>query len=276
MTDDHNKTGEKFDPDRRKFIKNTGIFAGGVVGGSLLGGLLTNQFGSKTEEQVADTDQAKLYDARVFFDRKEDFTVLSAAVERLFPKDDNGPGAIELGVPYFIDKQLNGSWGTNADEYMEGPFPISPYVRSYEDKDIKQSSQGPNAETLPGIRGARYQSRLNRGEIFIRGLRMMERESRERFDENFEKIDGDQQDDILTAFENGDIDMPGVSSKTFFNLLFQTTIEGAYADPVYGGNKNMMGWKMMEYPGPRMAYIDEIDADEFILKEPESLRDYQS
>lgn len=276
MTDDHNKTEEKFDPDRRKFIKNTGVFAGGIVGGSFLGGFLTNQFQSKPKEQLSNTDQAELYDARVFFDRKEDFAVLSVATERLFPKDKHGPGAIELGVPYFIDKQLNGSWGTNAHEYMEGPFPVTPYVREYEHKDVKQSKQGPNAETLPGIRGARYQSRLNRGEIFIRGLRTMERESQERFGENFEKLDGDQQDEILTAFENGDIAMPGVSSKTFFNLLFQTTIEGAYADPVYGGNKNMMGWKMIEYPGPRMAYADKIDADEFILMEPESLRDYQS
>ena len=53
------------------------------------------------------------------------------------------------------------------------------------------------------------------------------------------------------------------------------TIEGAYADPVYGGNKDMMGWKMKEYPGPRLGYLEEIDKEEFILKEPESLRDYQ-
>lgn len=278
MADDKNKnnTDESFDPDRRKFMKNSGIFAGGIVGGSLLGGLLTNQLQSKPEKQVKQTEVADLQDARVFFDRKEDFNVLSAATERLFPKDKNGPGAIELAVPYFIDKQLNGSWGTNVHEYMEGPFPINPFVREYEHKDVKQSKQGPNAETLPGIPGARYQSRLNRGEIFIRGLRTMEQVSRDKFGEIFDKLEGKQQDEILTAFENGEIDMPGVSSKTFFNLLFQTTLEGAYADPVYGGNKNMMGWKMKEYPGPRMAYAADIDAEEFILMEPESLRDYQS
>lgn len=242
----------------------------------MLGGLLTNQFISSPKEQVSDFNHAELFDARVFFDRTEDFAVLSAATERLFPEDDNGPGAIELAVPYFIDKQLNGAWGTNAHEYMEGPFPVAPYVREYENKDVKQSKQGPNAETLPGISGARYQSRLNRGEIFIRGLRTMEEESQKRFNEKFEKLDGEQQDEILTAFENDDITMPGVSSKTFFNLLFQTTIEGAYADPVYGGNKNMMGWRMIEYPGPRMAYVDKIEEEEFILMEPESLRNYQS
>src|SRR5690625_3185904 len=121
--DDKEKAG--YDPDRRKFLKNTGILAGGVVGGSLLGGLLTHQFlpGQETLEQPETT--VELQNARVFFDRKEDFEVLSAATERLFPKDKHGPGAIELDVPYFIDKQLNGSWGTNAHAYMEGPLPVT-------------------------------------------------------------------------------------------------------------------------------------------------------
>lgn len=57
-----------------------------------------------------------------FFDRKEVFNTLSAATERIFPKEDKGSGAIELGVPYFIDKQLNNSWGTNAHVYMERAF----------------------------------------------------------------------------------------------------------------------------------------------------------
>ncbi|MEI3613953.1 gluconate 2-dehydrogenase subunit 3 family protein [Pseudogracilibacillus sp. SO30301A] len=47
---------------------------------------------------------------------------MSAATERIFPKEDKGSGAIELGVPYFIDKQLNNSWGTNAHVYMERAF----------------------------------------------------------------------------------------------------------------------------------------------------------
>jgi len=274
--DNNNKNKDGYDPDRRKFLKNTGLLAGGVVGGSVLGGLLTSQFLPRQETLEQPETVVELQNARVFFDRKEDFDVLSAATERIFPKDGNGPGAIELNVPYFIDKQLNGSWGTNAHEYMEGPFPISPFVREYEHQDVKQSRQGPNAHVLPDIPSARYQSRLNRGEIFLRGLRTMEKESQDQFGAPFTELDGDQQDEILAAFEKGDIDMPGVSSKTFFNLLLQTTIEGAFADPVYGGNKNMMGWKMKEYPGPRAAYIGDIESEDFIVMEQKSLRDYQS
>lgn len=277
MSDDKTKENdEKYDPSRRRFIKNTGILAGGVVGGSILGGLLTNQFQTKPETSEKAETSTDLQDARMFFDRREDFNTLSAATERIFPKDDNGPGAIELGVPYFIDKQLNGSWGTNAHVYMEGPFLQDAFVREYEKKDVKQSKQGPNAEVLPGIPGARYQTRLNRGEIFLQGLRTMEKESQKRFETSFDKLEGEQQDEILTAFEKGEIDIPGISSQTFFNLLRQTTIEGAYADPLYGGNKNMMGWKMKEYPGPRASYLNDIESEEFIVMEQKSLRDYQS
>ncbi|MEI3606390.1 gluconate 2-dehydrogenase subunit 3 family protein [Pseudogracilibacillus sp. SE30717A] len=268
-----NGNGEHYDPGRRRFIKNTGILAGGVVGGSILGGLLTNQFQKEPEQVQTETD---LQDARMFFDRREDFNVLSAATERLFPKDDIGPGAIELGVPYFIDKQLNSSWGWNAKNYMKGPFVQNNYVRDYEKKDRDQSKQGPHTDVLPEVPTPRYQTRLNRGEIMLLGIRTMDQVSQDRYQSSFDKLEGEQQDEILTAFENGEIEMAGVGSETFFNLLLQLTIEGAFADPLYGGNKNMMGWKMKEYPGPRAAYIGDIESEDFIVMEQKSLKDYQS
>lgn len=273
MSDNESNNKDHYDPSRRRFIKNTGLLAGGVVGGSVLGSLFTNQF--QTKPEVKESTENHLLEARMFFDRKEDFDTLSAATERIFPEDDNGPGAIELGVPYFIDKQLHGSWGTNAYAYMEGPFIRNDFTREYEGEDVEQSKQGPNAFVLPDLPTPRYQTRLNRGDIYIRGLRTMEKESQKRHEKPFDELDGEQQDEILTTFENGEIDMPGISSETFFNLLVQNTIEGAYADPLYGGNKNMMGWKMKQYPGPRAAYINDIEADEFIEMEQQSLRDYQ-
>ncbi|HEY4601880.1 MAG TPA: gluconate 2-dehydrogenase subunit 3 family protein [Cerasibacillus sp.] len=262
---------------RRHFLKNTGLVAGGVVGGSLLGGLFTNQFLTREETPTKDVAQEEpLQDARMFFSRREDFEVLKAATERIFPKDDNGPGAIELGVPYFIDKQLAGAWGNNAKEYMRDPFYQTQQTHDYQHKDSEQDKSGPNTSTKAPTPTPRYQSRLNRGEIFIQGLRKMDQVSQKQFNVNFVDATEDQQDEVLQAFENGEVDMQGVAAVTFFNLLLQTTIEGVYADPLYGGNKNMMAWKMKEYPGPRLAYINEIDSDEFIVMDPISLRDYQS
>lgn len=73
------------DPSRRRFIKNTGMVAGGVVGGSLLGGVLTNKFTTKPETQTKNKSATKFQEARQFFSRFEDFVVLQAATERIYP-----------------------------------------------------------------------------------------------------------------------------------------------------------------------------------------------
>ena len=80
-----------------------------------------------------------------FFQNQREFDVLSNATERIFPKDDLGPGAIELGVPYFIDRQLAGQYGSNTKEYMQGPFAV-------------------------GAKTQGYQSRLTRASIFRQGI----------------------------------------------------------------------------------------------------------
>ena len=91
---------------------------------------------------------------------------------------------------------------------------------------------------------------MNRGEIFTLGLRKIDEVSQEDFGARFVDLDPEKQDEVLRLFEEDKVEMKGVGSANFFHLLLQTTIEGAYADPVYGGNKDMMGWRMKEYPGP--------------------------
>ena len=47
--DKQTKDDKTYDPSRRRFLKNTGMVAGGVVGGSFLGGLLPYKFIQKNE-----------------------------------------------------------------------------------------------------------------------------------------------------------------------------------------------------------------------------------
>lgn len=269
----HETETERNGMSRRNFMKNTGLLAGGLVGGSILGGLITNQTQKpKTHDQNAPDN---LLEARTFLSRSEDFDILASATERIFPKDDLGPGAIELGVPYFIDRQLAGEWGTNAKEYMGGPFPQTAQVDNYEQKSRDQDEQGPNAETQVPAPTPRYQTPMTRQEIFMEGIRAIEETSQDQFQKKFKELEPDQQDQILQMFDEGKAKMNGVSSTVFFNLLLQTTIEGLYADPVYGGNRNMEAWRMKEFPGPRMSYTADIEKEDFIVMEPESLRSYQ-
>jgi gluconate 2-dehydrogenase gamma chain len=56
-----------------------------------------------------------------FFTESE-AAVVAAAVARIFPSDDAGPGAHEAGVVIFIDRQLAGPWGRDARRYTQEPF----------------------------------------------------------------------------------------------------------------------------------------------------------
>lgn len=217
--------------DRRTFIKNSGLTVGGLVLGGALGSLVGGKMETVTKTAVQEASHGVIdySETRQFFKRQKDFDVLAAATERIFPEDEHGPGAIALGVPYFIDKQLASPWGSNADDYMKGPF------------------LEPAPFQLPQIP-------LNRGEIFILGVRKLNEVSEKDYGETFNKLTEEQQIEILQAFESGEVKLNKVSSATFFGLLRQGTLEGAYCDPMYGGNKNMAGWKMKEFPGAQMTY----------------------
>lgn len=245
---------------RRDFLKTTGVATGGIIGGSLLGGSVGMNLNSVMPAQEEETSQTEETGGeetggnenpgRMFFHNDADFETISQAMERIFPEDDLGPGAIKLGVPYFLDMQLAGAYGNNTKEYMQAPF--------YEG----EATQG-------------YQSRLTRAELFTLGIKALNTESQNDFDNDFSSIEDGQKDEILTKFQDGDADLgiPRAAGKPedFFRLLRSATLQGAYADPLYRGNRGMEGWKMKNFPGHQHAYIQQIDTDSFQEIEPQSL-----
>ena len=47
--------------------------------------------------------------------------------------------------------------------------------------------------------------------------------------------------------------------KQFFEALLQITMEGFFADPIYGGNRNKASWRMVGFPGLPAVYSNLID-----------------
>jgi len=242
---------EKQGVSRRDFLKTTGIATGTLIGGGIIGGLVgynANKSSGKNEK-TGETQQGQNHEINVglqHFKTMKSFNILSQATERILPEDDLGPGAIGLGVPYFIDNQLAGAYGMNAKEYMQGPF---------EDGAVTQG----------------YQSRLTRAQIIDQGIAKLEEEAQSRFKKGFEELEPDQMDEILTAFQKGEVKMEAVTSMFFFTLLRQATLEGAYSDPIYNGNRNMEGWKMKGFPGHQYSYAKDIESKEFIEYKPQSI-----
>jgi gluconate 2-dehydrogenase gamma chain len=93
------------------------------------------------------------------------------------------------------------------------------------------------------------------------------------FKKDFPDLTTAQMDQILKMCEAGSIATEGFTSAEFFALLKFMTLAGAYADPIYSGNNQMNGWKMKDYPGAQMSYIDTIESKAFQKIEPMSLAD---
>jgi gluconate 2-dehydrogenase gamma chain len=229
---------------RRKFIKNTGYTVGGLAIGGVLGSLLPlgTAKNKKGHEKAENFNQALMYFT------PEQFKIVEAATERIFPEDSHGPGAKLLGVAYFIDHQLAGDWGFNAREYMQPPF--------YKGEKV----QG-------------YQGRLKRRDVFDIALRELNNYSMVVYKKNFVDLTGKEKDSILKDFEADKVNVTTISPSGFFQMLRSVTLEGVYSDPLYGGNKNMDGWKMRNYPGSQMAYAEIITKD-FKKIKPESLQNH--
>lgn len=149
---------------------------------------------------------------------------LDAAVARLIPADELGPGAREADVTYFIDRQLTSSWGTHGRNYRLGPW-------------------------QEGTPQQGFQSRLTPQEIYRAAIRETDLYCSGAYGKVFAFLNTEQQDEVLHQLENDTIPLESVSAKLFFDLLLRNTEEGFLSDPMHGGNRDKIGWKLIGFPG---------------------------
>jgi gluconate 2-dehydrogenase gamma chain len=212
-----------------------------VLTASLLGGgslLAANAFARNAGSGipwVAGTAPApRGYDGARFFTASEHRCV-DALVARLIPTDELGPGAREAGVADFIDNQLAGSFGRGERWYMKGPF-------------------------ADGLKTQGYQSEHPPSGLYRAAIAALDDHCRARFDGRvFAELDAEDQDLILQQLEDGELEFDSVSATAFFAMLQDNAIEGFFCDPIYGGNRDMVGWKLVGFPGARYDYRDYLD-----------------
>jgi gluconate 2-dehydrogenase gamma chain len=162
----------------------------------------------------------------------EESACIEALTERFVPKDELGPGAIEIGVPLYIDRQLAGPYGQGGEFYMQGPW-----------------SKG---ETTQG-----YQSKLPPAGYYRAALKNWAEAIAARHQgATFDKLKPEEQDSEIKALQGGQTDLKEIDAKSFFTLLLQHVREGLFSDPIYGGNRNMAGWKLIGFPGARYDHRD--------------------
>jgi len=149
-----------------------------------------------------------------------EFQVLTALVGRLIPADAAGPGAVEARAHVYIDLALAGDYHAALPSYKRNLAAVDAYARKTHGNALKDLSAA-------------------------------------------------DQDSVVTALEMGtvpgveslvDIDIPAIKfalfpelQGTFFAVLLQHTREGMFGDPMYGGNRDFIGWDLLGYPGVNPA-----------------------
>jgi gluconate 2-dehydrogenase gamma chain len=223
--------------DRRRFLLGSGI--AGITGAAAAAGIHDGELGAPPEtyrgavpwiEGSADAPPGASGTGYAFFTPTE-AVFIEAAVARLIPHDDVGPGAVEAGVPFFLDRQLSGPFGRGDHYFLGGPWPKG------------TPEQG-------------YQSRFSPADLYRAAVVAIDKYTAATFNgASFAKLEVADQDKVLKGLESGDIKLDGgVDSKPFFAMLLQNTKEGYFSDPIYGGNKDMGAWKMIGFPGAHYDY----------------------
>ena len=77
--------------------------------------------------------------------------------------------------------------------------------------------------------------------------------------QSFDQISADQRQEVLAGLNAGKVNFDdGLAARVFFSTVYQNVMEGMFADPIYGGNKNKAGWKMIGFPGVIQVHAQNI------------------
>ncbi len=148
---------------------------------------------------------------------------IECACERLIPADRSGPGAQGVGVARYLDRQLHGAWGRGERLYRLGSW--------------QGGSPSPacRLSCAPGV-------------LFHTALRAIDRDL-QAGGGKFAHQPAPAQDAYLRLLETGALDLDGVPSAAFFDMLLKMTVEGFFSDPVHGASRDRIGWRVAGFPG---------------------------
>jgi gluconate 2-dehydrogenase gamma chain len=176
---------------------------------------------------------------------------LSAAADTMIPADELSPSGTDCGIVTYIDRQLAGAYGAGAKTYRSGPFRRG------------KPEQG-------------YQLPLTPRQYFATGIAAANDWARKTYGKEFDRLAATERAAALSAMEHGTAQFENFSAHAFFGRLHAVVMEGFFADPMYGGNRNKVSWTMLGFPGLPATYADKVDAyfDKRYVAPPKSIADF--
>jgi gluconate 2-dehydrogenase gamma chain len=230
---------------RRDFLKGAGAAGAGVAA------VATGIAACSPEQQTAANVQAAQPETYLVL-TPEEIAFLEATSDTIIPADELSPSGKDCGCVVFIDRQLAGAWGGGAKMYRSGPF-------------------------VKGTPEQGYQLPLTPHQFFVAGIRAANDWSEKTNGKLYNALTPEQRAEAMKSWEEGKAEFNGFDSKLFFQRLLQITMEGFFADPIHGGNRNKASWRMLGYPGLPALYADKVDEyrdKPFPVTEPQSIADF--
>ena len=224
--------------DRRAFLARTGAGAAGLSAALAYSSALAR--GVRDLAPLPHTAEGYLFFTDV------EAVAVEALCDRLIPSEGIGPGALDAGCHRFLDRALRSSYGLGEGQYLRGPFqqgaPEQGYQLPLEPHELYRLALA----DLDGWAGAAHGTR-------------------------FADLSDGTKDEAIGLMQGGELALATVPAGLFFGTLWFDVRAGYFADPVYGGNRDMEAWRMIGFPGAYTQLREYLLADERVSIEPVGL-----
>ena len=160
---------------------------------------------------------------------------VEALVDHMVPADEHSPKGTDIGINVYIDRALAGAWGKGDRLYMQGPWKA-------------------------GVPSQGYQLPLTPAQLYRAGIEAANAHCRKTYGKTFDRLDEKQREEVLVGLSTAKIAFEsGPPVRVFWTTVYQTVIEGMFSDPIYGGNRNKAGWKMIGFPGVIAVHRENVE-----------------
>ncbi len=263
---------------RRTFLRRSGGIAGVAIGTGTGSALVMDA--ATTQQDEATTlpfeyefngvpDNPEEPPSREFQSLSDEQAgVVEALTARMLPGTPDDPGAREAGVVHYIDFLLASNSGFHEPVYAYGP-----YARTYEGDTPPEPDDGDTVWVQASeIRRYGYQAPISPLQVYQLGIEAVQHHAQQNFGGPVTELDGEQQDQIITDLLNNEAaGFDQFAPVVLFHTLRRHTAEGMFGDPSYGGNRDMVGWTLVGFPGAQRAYSPEAMQREDEPRPPQAL-----
>jgi gluconate 2-dehydrogenase gamma chain len=225
---------KKHDEGRRAFLVGTAVGAGAAATTALVPGALAQTSGGDASMKSMTMPMAK----------------------------DTAQGTADGTVPL-----MGGGQGAffNADDYHT--------VKAFAERLMPGAPGKPgatDADVVNYIDLALSGAYNDQQDFYRRGVAQLDAHCMAAHGKPFRNLPAAQQDEVIAALEHGKAaEFLYPTAQAFFNTLRTHTMEGMFADPVYGGNRDFAGWRLVGFPGAQMIFTaEDMQSKEAFTREP--------